>query len=116
MKIHRRDREQVAEKVCDIANATETDADPMYAVHVEGMMRLLDELEVKYGPSPGFSRPVHTTWIAFPRGERRMLEVVVSRNMAHLVNVQKVERINAVNERASLPSIRIHTPEEVLDL
>jgi hypothetical protein len=36
--------------------------------------------------------------------------------MAHLVNMRKVERINAVNERAGLPRIRIHTPEEVLDL
>ena len=44
------------------------------------------------------------------------LEVIVSWNMAHLVNVRKVERINAVNERSGLPPIRIHTPEEVLDL
>lgn len=44
------------------------------------------------------------------------LEVVVSWNMAHLVNMRKVERINAVNERAGLTRIRIHTPEEVLDL
>ena len=44
------------------------------------------------------------------------LEVIVSWNMAHLVNVRKVERINAVNERSGLPRIRIHTPEEVLDL
>jgi len=44
------------------------------------------------------------------------LEVVVSWNMAHLVNVRKVERINAVNDRSGLPRIRIHTPEEVLDL
>ena len=44
------------------------------------------------------------------------LEVVVSWNMAHLVNVRKVERINAVNERSGLPRIHIHTPEEVLDL
>ena len=44
------------------------------------------------------------------------LEVVVSWNMAHLVNVRKIERINAVNERSGLPPIRIHTPEEVLDL
>jgi hypothetical protein len=36
--------------------------------------------------------------------------------MAHLVNVRKVERINVVNERSGLPRIRIHTPEEVLDL
>ena len=44
------------------------------------------------------------------------LEVIVSWNMAHLVNVRKVERINVVNERSGLPRIRIHTPEEVLDL
>jgi hypothetical protein len=44
------------------------------------------------------------------------LEVVVSWNMAHLVNVRKIERINAVNARSGLPPIRIHTPEEVLDL
>jgi hypothetical protein len=44
------------------------------------------------------------------------LEVVVSWNMAHLVNVRKIARINAVNERSGLPPIRIHTSEEVLDL
>jgi predicted nucleic acid-binding protein len=44
------------------------------------------------------------------------LEVVVTWNMAHLVNMRKVERINVVNERSGLPRIRIHTPEEVLDL
>jgi hypothetical protein len=41
---------------------------------------------------------------------------LLSWNMAHLVNMRKVERINAVNERADLPRIRIHTPEEVVDL
>jgi hypothetical protein len=51
MKIRRHDWQRVVEKACDIANATETDADPMHAVHVEGMMRLLDELETKYGPN-----------------------------------------------------------------
>jgi hypothetical protein len=50
MKIGRQDWGRVVEKACDIANATVTDPDPMYAVHVDGMMRLLDELEVKYGP------------------------------------------------------------------
>jgi hypothetical protein len=50
MKIRRQDWDRVIEKACDIANATKTDADPMYAVQVEGMMRLLDELEAKYGP------------------------------------------------------------------
>ena len=43
-------------------------------------------------------------------------QVMEGWNMAHLVNMRKVERINAVNERAGLPRIRIHTPEEVLDL
>ncbi len=50
MKIRRQDWERVVAKACDIANATISDQDPMCAVHVEGMMRLLDELEVKYGP------------------------------------------------------------------
>ena len=50
MRIPRKDWERVIEKGCDIANATESDGDPMYAVHVEAMMALLDELEAKYGP------------------------------------------------------------------
>ena len=33
-----------------------------------------------------------------------------------MVNVRKVERINVVNARSGLGGIRIHTPEEVLDL
>ena len=50
MKICRKDWKRVIEKACDIANATEDDDDPMYDVHVESLMTLLDELEVKYGP------------------------------------------------------------------
>ncbi len=50
MKICRQDWDRVIEKACDIANATENDADPMFEVHVEGMMTLLDELEARYGP------------------------------------------------------------------
>jgi hypothetical protein len=50
MKISRQDWEGVLEKACDIANATENDGDPIYEVHVESMMGLLDELEAKYGP------------------------------------------------------------------
>jgi hypothetical protein len=42
------------------------------------------------------------------------LDVVVSWNMKHLVNVRKVQRINAVNLRHGLPAIRIHTPEEIV--
>ena len=49
MKISREDWERVIEKAYDIVNATESDSDPMYAVHVEGMMALLDELEANYG-------------------------------------------------------------------
>ena len=44
------------------------------------------------------------------------LDVVVSWNMNHLVNVRKVDRINAVNQRLGLTPIRINTPEEVLEL
>ena len=44
------------------------------------------------------------------------LDVIVSWNMTHLVNVRKVEQINAVNRRLGYPVIRIHTPEEVWDL
>ena len=50
MRIPRQDWERVIEKGCDIANATERDGDPMYAVHVEALMALLDELEANYGP------------------------------------------------------------------
>jgi hypothetical protein len=49
MKIHRQDWERVLDKACDIANATEAENDPMYEVHLEGMMTLLDELESRYG-------------------------------------------------------------------
>jgi len=44
------------------------------------------------------------------------LDIVVSWNMKHLVNVRKVARINEVNRRQGFPLIRIHTPEEVIDL
>jgi hypothetical protein len=47
MKISRQDWERVIEKACDIANATENEGDPMFGVHLEGMMTLLDELEAK---------------------------------------------------------------------
>jgi hypothetical protein len=44
------------------------------------------------------------------------LDVVVSWNMKHLVNVRRIQRINAVNDQRGWPAIRIHTPEEVLEL
>jgi len=34
--------------------------------------------------------------------------------MKQVVNVRKVQRINAVNLRYGLPVIRIHTPEEIV--
>ena len=49
MKIHRDDWERVLEKACDIASATETEDDPMYEIHLEAMMTLLNELESRYG-------------------------------------------------------------------
>ena len=47
MKVSREDWERVIEKACDIANGP--DDDPMYDAHLESMMRLLDELENRYG-------------------------------------------------------------------
>jgi hypothetical protein len=44
------------------------------------------------------------------------LDVIVSWNMRHLVNVRKVQRINEVNAKHGWQAIRIHTPEEVLEL
>jgi hypothetical protein len=43
------------------------------------------------------------------------LDVVVSWNMEHLVNVRRIERINQVNLRCGFPPIRIHTPREVME-
>jgi hypothetical protein len=50
MNLSRQDWERVMEKACEIANATRSEEDAMFGVHVEGMMSLLDELEAKYGP------------------------------------------------------------------
>lgn len=44
------------------------------------------------------------------------LDVIVSWNMKHPVNVRKVEAINRVNAAHGLPLICVHTPEEVMDL
>jgi hypothetical protein len=43
------------------------------------------------------------------------LDVVVSWNMEHLVNMRKVERINRLNLEYRMPPIRIHTPREVME-
>jgi predicted nucleic acid-binding protein len=42
------------------------------------------------------------------------LDIVVSWNIKHLVNVRKVDAMNRINRERHLPFIRIHTPEEVM--
>lgn len=44
------------------------------------------------------------------------LDVVVTWNMKHLANVRRIEGINRTNVAMNLPPIRIHTPEEVIEL
>ena len=44
------------------------------------------------------------------------LDVVVTWNMKHLANVRRIEGINRINQAMRLPPIRIHTPEEVIEL
>ena len=44
------------------------------------------------------------------------LDVVVTWNMRHLANVRRIEGINRTNLSLRLPLIRIHTPEEVIEL
>jgi hypothetical protein len=44
------------------------------------------------------------------------LDVVVTWNMKHLANVRRIESINRTNRVMALSPIRIHTPEEVIDL
>ena len=44
------------------------------------------------------------------------LDVVVTWNMKHLANVRRIEGINRTNAAMRLPLIRIHTPEEVIEL
>lgn len=41
--------DRVFEKACDVANATETDDDPMYEVYREQMLEILDDLEEEFG-------------------------------------------------------------------
>jgi len=44
------------------------------------------------------------------------LDMIVSWNMKHLANPNKVARINEVNRRYGWPLMRIHTPKEVMGL
>ena len=43
------------------------------------------------------------------------MDLVVSWNMKHLVNMRRVARVNEVNARHGFPLIRVHTPEEVME-
>jgi hypothetical protein len=44
------------------------------------------------------------------------MDMVVSWNMKHLANANKVARLNAVNRSQGRAMIRIHTPQEVMGL
>ena len=44
------------------------------------------------------------------------LDMIVTWNMKHLANVNKVARLNAVNRSQGRPMMRIHTPQEVMGL
>jgi len=44
------------------------------------------------------------------------LDMIVSWNMKHLANPNKVALINAVNRRQGRPFMRIHTPKEMIGL
>jgi predicted nucleic acid-binding protein len=44
------------------------------------------------------------------------LDIIVSWNMKHLANPNKVALINAVNRQNGWPLIRIHTPKEMVGL
>jgi predicted nucleic acid-binding protein len=44
------------------------------------------------------------------------LDCLVTWNMKHLANFRRIEKINRVNLRFGLPPVKIHTPEELLDL
>ena len=44
------------------------------------------------------------------------LDVVVTWNMKHLANVRRIEAINRTNLIMGFAPVRIHTPEEVIDL
>jgi hypothetical protein len=43
------------------------------------------------------------------------MDVIVSWNMKHLANMRRVDQINRLNLQYGLPSIRIHTPTEVIE-
>ncbi|HUI05774.1 MAG TPA: hypothetical protein VL486_02090 [Verrucomicrobiae bacterium] len=43
------------------------------------------------------------------------MDVIVSWNMKHLANMRPVDQINRLNLKYGFPSIRIHTPAEVIE-
>jgi hypothetical protein len=44
------------------------------------------------------------------------IDCLVTWNMKHLANFRRIESINLINLRYGLPPVKIHTPEEMLDL
>ena len=44
------------------------------------------------------------------------LDMIVSWNMEHLANPNKVARLNVVNRQQGWPLVRIHTPQEMMGL
>jgi hypothetical protein len=111
VKICRQDWEQVIEKACDIANATKDEDDPMYEVHVESMMRLLDELEATYGPQ---SRILATRADYVESSSERRALYVQALDLAGRRRMWTRSK-----KRLSIPSIslvRKHRPNEALHL
>lgn len=81
---------RVVEKACDIANATQTDADPMYEVYLEQMLEILDDLEAEFGvhseildtradylDDPVERRRLYTKALAIARGQKDLDQVEV---------------------------------------
>jgi len=44
------------------------------------------------------------------------IDCLVTWNMKHLANFRRIERMSQINLRFGLPPVKIHTPEEMLDL
>lgn len=43
------------------------------------------------------------------------MDVIISWNLKHLVNVYRIARFNQINRELGMPAIRIHTPEEMME-
>jgi hypothetical protein len=75
--------DRVIEKACDVANTTRASDDPMYDVHRQQMLELLDELEAEFGTQ---SRILDTRadYVDDPLERRRLctkaLELAIEQN------------------------------------